>query len=171
MDPLVQKAMAFAAAKHQGQTRKDGVTPFFSHPARVAMRVAVDFGCDEANVVAAALLHDVIEDTDTDHDDLQSAFNERVAEMVAALSNDPRLPEPQLTEAFYATLEAADWQIRLVKLADTLDNYLDRLGTSHEGRSLEKLKKALIRLAISEEPAMLRAKSMIEETLEGTSAV
>lgn len=129
------------------------------------MRVAVDFGCDDPTVVAAALLHDLIEDTDTDYDDIRAAFNERIAQMVAALSNDSRLPEPELTAAFYATLEASDWQTRLVKLADSLDNYLDRRGTENEGRSLEKMKKSLDRLATSDEAPIQRARSAIEEEL------
>jgi len=165
MDPLLHRALAFAARAHHGQFRKDGATPFFSHPARVAMRVALDFGCDDPEVLAAAVLHDVIEDCPCDFDDVKTAFNERIARMVAALSNDPRLPEPDLTEAFYATLEQADWQTRLIKMADTWDNFLDRRGTSNEGRSREKMTKAVQRLGFGEAPPIQRARDLLKAEL------
>ena len=79
---LWQRAASFAARAHAGQVRKDGVTPYFAHPVRVAMIVREVFGCDDEVALAAAFLHDTIEDTRTDYDDLLGAFGPRVADCV-----------------------------------------------------------------------------------------
>src|SRR5688500_19144302 len=88
-----QRAASFAARFHQGQLRKDGTTPYIAHPFRVAMTVRDVFGVDDPIALAAALLHDVIEDTTADYDDLEREFGAEVARVVAALTKDMRLPE------------------------------------------------------------------------------
>jgi len=160
--PLLHQAINFAARAHRHEMRKDGVTPFLSHPLRVAMRVGLDFGCHDPEVLAAAVLHDIIENAGIDYDDLAAPFGERVATMVAQLSNDPRLPEPALTDCFYATLEKADWPVRLIKLADTLDNYLDREGTPAAAAALHKLQLALTRCGQTDEPPIVTARTLIQ---------
>lgn len=119
---LFQRACAFAARAHDGQLRKDGRTPYISHPFRVAMIVRDVFGCADAEALAAAVLHDTLEDTRTDYDDLCEAFGPAVASMVASLSKDKRLPEPQRERAYDEGLARADWRARLIKLADVYDN-------------------------------------------------
>ena len=77
-----QKAASFAARAHDGQKRKDGRTPYVAHPYRVAMVIRHVFGCEDETILAAALLHDVIEDTTVDYDDVAEAFrvaNDRAA--------------------------------------------------------------------------------------------
>ena len=64
-----QRAAKLAAKYHQHQLRKDGATPYICHPIRVALTVRQEFGEDDATLLAAALLHDVIEDTTCDYDD------------------------------------------------------------------------------------------------------
>ena len=85
-------AAAFAARCHQGHFRKDGVTPYISHPFRVCLIVRDLFGVDDPNVLMAALLHDTIEDTTTDFDDVAEEFGPDVAAWTGALSKDSRLP-------------------------------------------------------------------------------
>ena len=63
------EAASFAARAHQGQYRKDRVTPYVSHPFRVCLVVRDLFGFDDPRMLITALLHDVIEDTTTDYDD------------------------------------------------------------------------------------------------------
>jgi len=67
---LVLDAVSFAGRAHQGQLRKDRQTPYACHPFRVALIVRHAFGVDDPEVLAAAVLHDTIEDTTTDFDDL-----------------------------------------------------------------------------------------------------
>ena len=91
--PIWHAAAEFASRKHHGQLRKDRVTPYFSHPCRVALTVAAVFGHDDDETLAAALLHDTLEDTLTDYDDLAEAFGPTVTEMVAALTDNKALPD------------------------------------------------------------------------------
>jgi guanosine-3',5'-bis(diphosphate) 3'-pyrophosphohydrolase len=121
----IQDACAFAARRHQGQLRRDGRTPYVSHLCRVALTVAVNFGCRDACAIATAMLHDIIEDTSTDYEDVESRFGKDVAVCVAALTENKSLPEVRREKDYDARLAAAPWQARLVKLADVFDNLCD----------------------------------------------
>lgn len=119
---LWQEAASFAARAHRHQLRKDNATPYFAHPVRVAMTIAFVFGFDDEEILAAALLHDTIEDTTTDYDDLLKHFGRDVADFVVAMTKDMRLEESKREKAYFAQLAAGPWQSRLIKLADTYDN-------------------------------------------------
>jgi len=93
--PLLE-AVAFAARAHQCQLRKDGVTPYVSHVLRVCLVLRHTFGIDDSHALTADALHDTVEDTNTDVDELKEAFGEEVANWVALLSKDKRLPEEPL---------------------------------------------------------------------------
>src|SRR4051812_7757424 len=95
---LLFDAIAFAARAHRHQMRKDGITPYFSHPVRVMMVARQVFGCNDPKVLAAAILHDTIEDTTTDYDDLAERYGTDVANWVVALTKDMRLPEAEREE-------------------------------------------------------------------------
>lgn len=96
-----------------------------SHVYRVAMTVRNVFDCADEVALAAALLHDTIEDTTTDFDDLARAFGEPVASIVAAVTKNMMLPEAQRETEYDARLSSADWRARLIKLADVYDNSCD----------------------------------------------
>ncbi len=81
-------SVAFAARAHRPQLRKDGQTPYVSHVFRVCLIVRHLFGIDDPEILTAALLHDTIEDTTTDCDDLIEQFGDQVGSWVAALSKD-----------------------------------------------------------------------------------
>jgi (p)ppGpp synthase/HD superfamily hydrolase len=90
--PLVRAAYEKASAAHAGQVRNgSGGLPYIEHPAAVAARLDSHGYGDE--VLAAALLHDVVEDSDTSVEDLREQFGERVAELVAALSDDESIED------------------------------------------------------------------------------
>src|SRR6516165_2969152 len=88
-------AISFAARAHQGQLRKDGRTPYASHVFRVCLIVRQIFGVDDTSVLMAAALHDTVEDTTTDYDDLKDEFGAEIAGWVADLSKDKRLPDAE----------------------------------------------------------------------------
>src|SRR6185436_16064940 len=69
-----QQAVAFAARQHRAQMRGDGRTPYLAHPVRVALTIAMLFKCDDPDVIAAALLHDVLEKTGATYDELAAQF-------------------------------------------------------------------------------------------------
>src|SRR3954468_20632459 len=90
--PLVLHALAFATEKHRGQVRKDAdATPYIQHPIALAS-LLWEVGIQDAEVLAAAILHDTIEDTPTTHDELEKEFGREVADLVAEVTDDKRLP-------------------------------------------------------------------------------
>jgi (p)ppGpp synthase/HD superfamily hydrolase len=127
---IIFEAAAFAARAHKNQFRKDKVTPYFSHPVRVCLVVRQVFGFDDPAMLAAALLHDTIEDTTTDCDDIIERFGPLVAKWVAALSKDSRLPHDEREAEYAGILAAADWQVKVIKLADLYDNLGDSQSIS-----------------------------------------
>ena len=91
--------MAFAARAHAGQIRKDGRTPYASHPFRVCLVVREIFGV-RIQRRWQPVLHDTLEDTTTDYDDLAKHFGEGVARLVVCLTKDSRLPEEEREAAY-----------------------------------------------------------------------
>lgn len=81
---LIDQAIGFAARAHEGQHRKAGNMPYIAHPVGVAM-ILQGMGCDET-VVAAALLHDTVEDTAVTLDEVRLTFGNQVADIVAIVS-------------------------------------------------------------------------------------
>jgi len=89
--PLTREALAFAAERHAGQMRELDDLPFVTHPVEVACLLHEAGYSDE--VVAAGVLHDVLEDTDADAAELESRFGDYVAELVSAVSEDPAIED------------------------------------------------------------------------------
>lgn len=139
-DSLVFEAAAFAARAHQHQLRKDGKTPYVSHVFRVCLVVRHVFGFDEPDMLAAALLHDTIEDTATDCDDIVERFGPVVAGWVAALTKDMRLPHEEREAEYVAALASAPWQVKVCKMGDIYDNLNDSasISAAHQRRTCEK---------------------------------
>jgi len=135
---LVVKAYEFGAEAHAGQMRQSG-EPYISHPVAVA-GILADMRMD-AKGIAAAILHDVIEDTPNDYDDISRRFGHDVADLVAALTKNMLLPEPVRERAYDERLRAADWRARLIKLADVLDNAADGMGKAAKLR--DKCERAI----------------------------
>jgi (p)ppGpp synthase/HD superfamily hydrolase len=129
---LLLEAISFAARAHQGQLRKDGRTPYASHVFRVCLIARQIFGIDDVSVLTAAVLHDTVEDTTTDFDDLRERFGAEIAGWVADLSKDKRLPETEREKAYEARLAQATWQVKICKLADIFDNLMDSVHTPPE---------------------------------------
>jgi guanosine-3',5'-bis(diphosphate) 3'-pyrophosphohydrolase len=162
---LWQQAAAFAARQHQGQLRKDGQTPYFAHPVRVALTVRHVFNVDDETALAAALLHDLIEDTTTDYDDLLEQFGKEVADAVAALTKDARLEHDQREAAYDHQLAQASWQARLVKLADVYDNFCDARNDQERQKFAVKAERA-IRCA-GDAPELQSAITIVQQLVSG----
>jgi (p)ppGpp synthase/HD superfamily hydrolase len=95
--PVTRRALAFAQARHGGQHREGDGARFVIHPVEVAALLArLEHGDD---VVAAAVLHDVLEDTDAERADLALRFGERVAALVAVVSDDPAIEDEDARKA------------------------------------------------------------------------
>ena len=122
---IIDRAVAYAEAKHKNQKRKDG-SPYIIHPLAVAEIVA-EMGLD-LDAILGALLHDCIEDTDASHDDIAKCFGNTCAELVEGVT--------KLTRANFSSTEQAqmenlrkmfmamskDIRVVLIKIADRLHN-------------------------------------------------
>jgi (p)ppGpp synthase/HD superfamily hydrolase len=122
----VLEAIAFAARAHRRQMRKDGQTPYASHVFRVCFVLRDVFGIDDRRALTAAVLHDTVEDTTTDFDDLAERFGAEVADWVAMLSKDKRRVCGEREALYEKQLTDAPWQVQVCKLADVFDNLLDK---------------------------------------------
>ena len=123
---LIVKAYNYAKEKHGTQCRKSG-EPYIIHPVQVAYILA-DIGLDEATI-CAALLHDVVEDTEVTHEDLVRDFGEEIANMVAGVTKLGELryqasTEERQVENYRKMFLAMGKDIRviIIKLADRLHN-------------------------------------------------
>jgi guanosine-3',5'-bis(diphosphate) 3'-pyrophosphohydrolase len=126
---LWQRASLLAGRCHRHQLRKDKQTPYITHPLRVALTLSNLFHISDTVVLSAALLHDVLEDTDGEYDDIEEACGSEVAELVSCLTKDSRLREAQRDEEYQNRMANADWRVRLIKAADIYDNLWDMKNT------------------------------------------
>ena len=135
-DGLLIRAYAAAARAHQGQLRRTG-DPYITHPLAVA-RILAGYGLD-AETIAAALLHDALEDTDLTLDEVRGDFGDTVADLIDGVTKLDRIRFSNLEEAQAATIRkmviamARDVRVLLIKLADRLHN----VRTLHALRSGE----------------------------------
>ena len=83
---MIKRAAEFAAKAHEGVVRKGSHLPYIVHPIEVAMMVSVM--TDDVEVIAAAYLHDVIEDANVTYEKLEEVFGRRVADLVQTESED-----------------------------------------------------------------------------------
>lgn len=124
IEGIVKQALLRAMDLHSGQSRKDGTTPYVVHPIQAAMIIA-RAGSDDATI-AAALLHDTVEDTPYTFEELFEEFGESITEMVRACSEDKRIADwDERKNELFARLEQASIGAKLVKAADVMANMLD----------------------------------------------
>src|SRR6185295_13173069 len=89
--PLILEALEFASLKHRDQRRKDAdASPYINHPIALANTLAGEGVMDDV-VLAAAILHDTLEDTQTTPAELREHFGERIADIVAEVTDDKTL--------------------------------------------------------------------------------
>jgi (p)ppGpp synthase/HD superfamily hydrolase len=121
---LVTAALRFARRLHLGQHRKQTYEQFVEHPIEVA-RLLSDEGFD-GPILAAAYLHDTIEKTPVELEELRERFGPEVAGLVASLSDDPEIPgyAPRKQALRRHVLEAGDAAV-LIYAADRLANMRD----------------------------------------------
>jgi (p)ppGpp synthase/HD superfamily hydrolase len=95
--PLTRAAIQFASERHSGQRRHADEAPFVLHPIEAASLLERSDYPD--NVVAAAVLHDVLEDTDVERQELEARFGADVADLVATVSDDPSIQDTEEQKA------------------------------------------------------------------------
>ena len=142
---MLQRAFDFANTAHEGQRRKSG-EPFIAHPIEVAIILA-SLHMD-VETIAAALLHDTIEDTDVTREDVVENFNENVAVLVEGVTKITRIEVGSLSDEQAATIRKMlvamnkDIRVIVIKLADRLHN-MRTLGSLREDRRIFKARETL----------------------------
>ena len=131
----VKSAELFAKRKHSHITRKDGKTPYFNHLQDVVNRLK-GLGIKNQDIICAGWLHDTIEDTDTDFDDIEEQFGLKVAKIVSEVTKDKRLPKKEREKRFVKQLQSASIEAKIIKLCDIVSNLADL----HNMPSLRKKK-------------------------------
>ncbi len=127
MTELATRAIIFAAEAHDGMRRKQSSAPYILHPMEAA--VIVGTMTDDQNVIAAAALHDVVEDAGVSMREVEERFGKRVAELVASETEDKMRPLPaestwkaRKSESLRILAETKDLDVKILYLGDKLAN-------------------------------------------------
>ena len=142
---LLQRAFRFAATKHEGQQRRSG-EDFIHHPWGAA-KICAELRLDD-QTIAAALLHDVVEDTDTDIQEVRAEFGEEIGQLVEGVTKLTRIQFQSREQAEAENYRkmivamAQDVRVILIKLADRLHNMrtIEYLGKQ---KQIQKAKETL----------------------------
>ncbi len=127
---LIKKSKRFAKNVHKNQKRKDGKTPYFNH-LRLVVSLIKKSGVTDDDVQSIGWLHDTIEDTPTDFDEIKDEFNLHIAKCVTALTKDMRVEKQRRENLYVRELKKAHWHVKLVKICDITANIIDLKNTSY----------------------------------------
>jgi guanosine-3',5'-bis(diphosphate) 3'-pyrophosphohydrolase len=123
-------ALAFAADRHRNQRRKDAeASPYINHPIALAEALVSIGGITDPVVLCAAILHDVIEDTETSPEELLERFGREITGVVLEVTDDKSLDKDVRKQLQIAHARTISAKARLVKLADKLCNLRDLAAT------------------------------------------
>lgn len=127
---IVEKARKIATQAHEGQKRKSEDVPFISHPLAVAT-ILEELGFGE-KVIAAALLHDVLEDTVVSEEELRNAVGDEITNIVVAVSEDKSLEWEDRKKQYIETVASASEEVKAVSVADKIHNARDFIRIHEE---------------------------------------
>jgi len=114
----------YAIKQHKGQYRKNNKTPYWHHLRDVVKNLEM-MGIKDESILCAGWLHDSIEDTSFDYDDVSKLFGKKIAQIVSDLTKETRLPKNQQEKNYLKQLSTSSWQSKVVKFADILANVSD----------------------------------------------
>jgi len=141
---LILKAAHFAAKKHRDQRRKDKhASPYIIHPISVALAIAQIGRVDDPEILAAALLHDTLEDTKTEPEDLEAEFGKKVCEYVLDVSDDKTLPKDERKRRQIEHAKQISKGAALIKLGDKISNVTDVINNPPEDWDINRRKEYL----------------------------
>ncbi|MEO8358113.1 MAG: HD domain-containing protein [Chloroflexota bacterium] len=142
---LVLKALRFSAEKHRDQRRKDAKSsPYINHPIQVAETLWTVGGVRDAILLAAAILHDTIEDTGTQPEEIKAEFGEDVLALVLEVTDDKSLPKPVRKQLQVENAPHKTQSAKLLKLADKICNVRDVSSSPPSNWPLERQKEYLL---------------------------
>ncbi len=123
---VLLRAMRFAAEKHRDHRRKgETAAPYINHPIAVAQQLAEAGLENDVELLMAAVLHDVVEDTDATGEEVRALFGERVAEIVMEVTDDKTLPDERRKQLAVKHIAGKSGAAQLLKLSDLIANIYD----------------------------------------------
>ena len=123
---LIFSSLRFASAKHQDQRRKGGrASPYINHLIDVAEILWNSGGIHDVDTVVAGILHDIIEDTETSQEELETSFDHTICLIVQEVTDDKSLPKHTRKRLQVERAKGLSHQARQVKIADKISNILD----------------------------------------------
>ena len=141
---LILKAAHFSAQKHSTQRRKDeNASPYINHPISVALAIAQIGGVDDPEILAAALLHDTLEDTKTEPEKLEAEFGKKVCEYVLDVTDDKTLPKDERKSRQIEHAKKISKGAALIKLGDKISNVTDVINNPPEDWDINRRKQYL----------------------------
>lgn len=143
-DLLLLRAVHFAAERHRNQRRKDEeASPYINHPIAVSLILADVGGVADSEVLAAAILHDTIEDTGTLSEELQEIFGARVRSLVEEVTDDKSLAKNERKRRQVDHAQSLSAGAALIKLGDKISNVLDVSTAPPADWSMERRREYL----------------------------
>lgn len=135
---LIQ-TLAFAAAKHRDQRRKDVcASPYINHPIQLVDVLCNEAGVEDINVLRGAILHDTVEDTETTADELTQHFGQQICKIVLEVSDDANLCKADRKQEQINHAATLSDEAKLVKLADKICNLRDVADNPPAGWGIER---------------------------------
>lgn len=123
---MILEALHFAAQRHQFQYRSDfAKTPYIVHPIEVATHILEIAKINDTSILMAALLHDVVEDTDTSLEEIINKFGSQVAGYVDEVTDNKELSKSERKQLQIATAPYKSQGAAIIKMADKLANLSD----------------------------------------------
>lgn len=141
---ILLKVLRFSAHKHRNHRRKDsGKSPYINHPIEVAETLWRIGGIRNVVTILGAILHDTIEDTDTNPVEIESLFGEEVLSLVLEVTDDKSLPKMQRKQLQIETAAHKSEWAKQLKLADKICNIYDIIHSPPDDWSLERRREYL----------------------------
>lgn len=131
---LILKAASFAAREHSGQTRKGASgQPYIQHPIQVADLIANTGSVNDAEIIAAALLHDTVEDCGVSRETIESEFGPAIAGYVFEVTDDKSLAKERRKQLQIEHAPHLSPGAKIIKLADKISNCTDVIADPPSG--------------------------------------
>lgn len=141
---LLLKAMRFSAEKHNDQRRRDSkASPYINHPIQVAETLHSVGGVRDAALLAAAILHDTIEDTDATPEEIRREFGDEILDLTLEVTDDKSLPKEVRKQLQIETMALKSPRAKALKLADKICNVRDIVHFPPKDWSLKRKREYL----------------------------
>lgn len=139
------KALRFSSEKHSNQRRKDArSSPYINHPIQVVEILWMIGDVRDVTLLVASILHDTIEDTDTQPEEIKAEFGEDVLALVLEVTDDKSLPKQERKQLQVEHAPHKTRNAKLLKLADKISNVQDIITSPPRDWSLERKQEYLL---------------------------